>query len=209
MNRYRIVPPVLIGLAVAAGGCNLTVPFIFLGEHKKSVPAEFDKLQGRRVAVLVWAQPETLFDYPHVRLELSAYAADRIRAGVEDCDVVDPYKIEDYLTRNPGATIDPRKIGAQFEADMVVYVELLQFQIRDASSPDLVQARVGASVAVYDLRADPDESSRFVLSPVQVSVPEGQPMLMTSQNAQVVRQQAYEQFGERVGRLFHKHSVDL
>ncbi|NOS99741.1 MAG: hypothetical protein HOP29_03850 [Phycisphaerales bacterium] len=209
MLKRRSVLRLLIGTATAACGCNLTAPFIFLGEHKKSVPAEFDKLQAKRVAVLVWAQPETLFDYPHVRLELSAYASERIRSGVKDCDVVDPYKIEDYLARNPGATVDPRKVGAQFEVDMVVYVELLQFQIRDPSSPDLVQGKVGGSVTVYDLRADPDETSRFVLSPIQVTVPEGQPMLMTSQNAQAIRQQAYEQFGERVGRLFHKHSVEL
>ena len=208
MKKTAMVMTLCFAAAVSSG-CSWLVPFIFLGQHQRKVAAEFDSLQGKRVAVVVWAEPATLFDYPHVRLELGSYSADKIRAGVKDCDVVDPFRVEEFLERDVDAALEPRKVGAYFEADMVVYIELLKFQIRDAEAPDLLRGRVKASVAVYDLRADPDETARFVLAPVEVVCPEHQPVLMSSRNARLIRQQAYEQFAETVARKFYEHKVDL
>lgn len=196
-------------LSAAACGCNLLTPLIFIGEHKRKVPAEFDKLQGKRVLVLVWAEPETLFDYPNVRIELMSYAGDKIRAGVKDCDLVDAGRVEDFLERHLQATIDPQQTGRHFQADFVVYIELLEFQIRDISAPDLLRGRLNASVSVYDLGADPDETSRYTLSPVEILCPQNQPMLMSSRNALLIRLQTYEQFAESVARKFYQHKVDL
>ena len=208
MKRIVLVSGLCLAAGVS-GGCNLLVPFIFLGEHKRKVPAEFDKLEGTRTAVVVWAEPETLFDYPHVRLELGSYTGDKIRANVKDCDIVDSFRVEEFLERNADDTIDPRKVGAHFEADMVVYIELLEFQVRDRSAPDLLRGRVKASVSVYDLRADPDEISSFVLESVEVVCPQNQPVLMSSRNAQLIRQQTYDLFSEKVARKFYEHKVDL
>lgn len=208
MKRIAIILTLCVAVE-APSGCNWLVPFIFIGEHKRQVPAEFDRLQGKRTVVVVWAEPETLFDYPHVRLELASYTSDKIRAGVKDCDAVDPFRVEEFLERSVDATIDPREIGGHFEADMVVYIELLEFQIRDADTPDLIQGRVKASVSVYDLRADPDETTRFMLKPVEVAFPKNQPVLMSSRNARLIRQQTYELFSEQVARKFYEHKVDL
>lgn len=202
----------IIFIMIVAGslsGCNLLVPFIFVGEHKRSVPAEFDKLAGKRTLVMVWAQQATLFDYPHVRLELSTYVADDIAAGVKGCDVVDPTAVEDYLRGDLQAAMDPVGVGKHFDADYVVYLELLEFQIRSANTPDLVQGRIHASVVTFDLRAEADETAQYTLSTVRVSYPENNPMLMSSRNALLVRRNTYEKFAETVARKFFKHKVDL
>ena len=68
----------VFALTAAVAGCNWLIPGVLMTEHKRTNPAEFDKLAGKRVVVLVWAEPETLFDYPHVRLELSSYIADKL-----------------------------------------------------------------------------------------------------------------------------------
>ena len=44
------------GLLVLAS-CNLLTPLVFIGEHRKKVAPEFDKLANNRVAVLVWTKP--------------------------------------------------------------------------------------------------------------------------------------------------------
>ena len=209
MRKKRAVLATLVTASFLAGGCNWLLPFVFLGEHKRKIAPEYDRLEGSRLAVVVWAEPETLFDYPHVRLELGAFIGDRIRANVEQCDVVDQFAIEEFMERDLDAAADPRKVGTEFEADKVVYVELLRFQIRDASSPDLLQARVDAGVSVYDLYADPDEINRFVLDPVSVTYPEGQAAVMSARAAQLVRQNTYELFSETVARKFYEHRVDM
>ncbi len=197
---------VMLGLL---SGCNLLTPIAFLGPHQRKVPAEFDKLEGKRTLIMVWAEPETLFDYPHVRLELATYIGDKLAAGLKDCDLVDPRHVEDYLERTLDATFDPEKVGAQFDADAVLYVELLKFQIRDPYSPDLVRGQVNSTVTVYDLRADPDETRVYVLQPVDVLCPKNQPLLMSPRNALWVRQQTYEQLAENVARKFYEHMVEL
>lgn len=212
MKRNRMKPLFsMMGMAAVclAAGCNWLIPFMFIGEHKRSVPPEFDKLVGKRVAVLVWTEPVTLFDYPHVRLELATYVGDKIAAGVTDCDVVDPELVEEFLEKNFDAMVAPAKVANEFNADYVVYIEVIDFQIRDASAPDLVRAHVNASISVSDLRADPDETSQFFLKPVQIRCPEHQPLVMSSRNALLVRQQAYEKFSEVVARKFYKHMIDL
>ena len=123
--------------------------------------------------------------------------------------MVDPQLVEDFLERNLAAAVDPATVGSGFDADYVVYIELIDFEIRDPSAPDLVRAHVHASVSVSDLRADPDETSRFALKPVQIRCPEHQPLVMSSRNALLVRQQSYEKFSEVVARKFYKHMIDL
>ena len=80
---------VMLGLL---SGCNLLTPIAFLGPHQRKVAAEFDKLEGKRTLIMVWAEPETLFDYPHIRLELATYIGDKLVAGLKDCDLVDAWR---------------------------------------------------------------------------------------------------------------------
>ena len=84
---------VLLGSVPLMGACNLLIPLAFVGEHKKKVSAEFDKLANTRVAVLVWTDPSTLFDYPHARFELISFVSEKLSAETAqrklNIDVVD------------------------------------------------------------------------------------------------------------------------
>jgi hypothetical protein len=205
--RRRRTAAVAIGLAVTAcglvSGCNWLVPLTLMQEHKRKIPPEFNRLESKRALVLVWAEPETLFDYPRVRLDLASYVSDKIATEVKDVTMISPRKVEDYIQRTLTADAEPRRIGSEFDAEVVIYIELLQFQIRDPQVPDLVQARIGASVVVYDLTADVDEPRQFELTPVRVTVPEGRGILMTRANVIQVRREAYVQFAEVVARKFY------
>jgi hypothetical protein len=199
MKRWAMMAAATAWLA----GCNLILPLAMMQEHKQTVPPEYSKLNGTRVLVLVWAEPETLFDYPHVRLELATYVRDKIRAKLTDVTFVEPVRVEDQLQKSLDADADPVRIGKQFDAQRVIYIELLEFQIRDPEVPDLVQARIHASVAVHDLTVDPDEAGFQELAPVRVTEPEGQPVLITRANVTQIRQEAYVKFAEMVARKFY------
>lgn len=198
----------LVFLLLMTTGCNWFVPILFMGEHKKSVSAEFDKLSGKRVLVFVWAEQETLFDYPHIRYELAGHVKDRLENNVEDCQVVDPAGVEDYVQRKFEAANDPHQTGRHFQADMVLYVELLQFQVRDPNSPDLLQGKLSTAITVFDLSADPDQLNEFTLAPVDVTYPE-QPTIMSRRNAMLIRRETYSKFAEELVQKFHEHQVDL
>jgi hypothetical protein len=204
---------ILVLLAPLGVGCNLLTPIIFIGEHKKQIAPEFDKLAKKKVAVLVWVHASTLFDYPHARFELISYLSDKLSAETErrgmGTSVTDPRSVEDFLQRNPDARIDPRTVGRQFEADYVLYVEVLEFHMREPDQPQFLRGTIQASIAVHDMQADADLLQRYDLSPVRCLYPEQGPVMLSAGNASLIREGAYRKFAELIARKFYAYTVDL
>ena len=206
---HRFAPLALMLLA----SCNLLVPVVFVGDHRQNVPPEFDKLAGRRVAVVVWVAPSTLFDYQFARLELATYVADKLRTEMAlrdtGTEVVDPRDVEDYLQKSLDAQVNPTVVGRDFDADYVLYVEVSEFQIRDPEEPQLLRGRISAAVSVHDVTDNPSVLRRYELAPVECVHPEEQPVLLSNINSSLIREGTYRKFAEQVARKFYEHSVDL
>ena len=201
----RIEFVLLLLAATLCGGCNWFKGLgLLLPEPQRTVPAEFAHLEGS-VAVVAWVHPETLYDYPNVRLELSSHVADQIAASVRaNLSFADVVEIEQYIDRKGGRGVDPAQIGRQFGTRFVVYMEILEFTLRDPFVPDLLQAKIRASVTVYDME-DKDFAPRaYVLAPVTTQVPD-RPAQFSQSNAMLIRKLAYETFGGLVARKFHEY----
>ncbi|HUU84452.1 MAG TPA: hypothetical protein VM243_13205 [Phycisphaerae bacterium] len=199
---------IVLGTAVLIAGCNWLIPLVFLHPGTKKVPPEFAKLEGRTVAVMVWAEPETLYDYPYVRLELASYVGDKLRAHVKDVQLTDNRKVEDFIQDSPQAALDPQRVGGELGADMVVYIELLEFQMRDPDAPALLQGHIRAAVSVYDLTADIDEAEQYELAGVDAKHPD-QPVLFSLVAANRLRSETYDKFADLVSRKFYTHDEEL
>lgn len=212
MRIARLVCIALV-LAPLAASCNLLTPLIFVGEHKKTIAPEFDKLANNRVAILVWADQSTLFDYPYARLELATYVGDKLFAEMTQrhlgTDVVSPADVEDYLQKNVSALIEPKTVGEEFDADYVIYLEVLEFQIRDVDQPQLLRGKIHATVTVYDIRSETEIPTTFELAPVHCVHPKRGPVLLTATNSPQIRETTYHKFSELVARKFYEYSVDL
>jgi len=203
----------LLVLLLGMCGCNLLTPLAFVGDYKKSVSPEYDKLAHKRVTILVWTSPATLFDYPYARFELASYVGEKLKTEMAQrnlaIDLVDPRDVEDHLQRELRAQADPVAVGREFDADCVLYLEVFEFQMRDVRQPQLLQGRISASTTLYDLQAAGAEPARYDLTPVDCVHPEGTPAVMGPTNAPLIREQAYRKFAEQVARKFYEHSVDL
>jgi hypothetical protein len=202
-----------VALLPFLASCSLLTPLIFVGEHKKKISPEFDKLAQSRVAILVWTDPATQFDYPHARFELATYVGEKLTAEMAQrslgMELVDPRDLEDFLQKDIDAQIDPIAVGRQFDVDYIVYLEVFEFQIRDVDTPQLLQGKINASVSVHDIRADPDRAERFELTPVKCTYPERGPVVLSAGNAPLVRRSTYQKFAEQVARKFYEHTIDL
>ncbi len=204
---------VLLLASLATTGCNLLTPIIFVGEQKKQVSSEFDKLADDNIAVLVWTDPATLFDYPHARFELAAYIGEKLSGELSQrglgTRVADSRDVEDFIQKNISAQIDPQAVARKFDSDFVIYLEVTEFQFRDPHQPQFLQGKIGASVRVYDFRADPGRPVTFELTPVNAVHPEGTPALFRSTNAPFIRETTYRKFAEYVARKFYEYTIDL
>lgn len=203
----------LLTLVPLLCSCNLLTPIIFVGDHRKQVAAEFDKLANKKVAVLVWVHPSTLFDYPHARFELISYVSDKLSTDTAQrgmgTTVVDPRSVEDLLQKNPDARIEPTLVGRQFDADYVIYLEVLEFQMRAPDQPQFLRGTIQASVTVHDMRTDPDLLQRYDLTPIRCVYPDEGPVLLAAGNAPLIREGAYRKFAELVARKFYDYTVAL
>jgi len=123
--------------------------------------------------------------------------------------VVDARLVEDFLQKNAAARIDPRSVGRQFDADYVVYLEVLEFQMRDPHQPQFLQGMIQASVAVHDIKADPDQFQPYELTPIRCLYPENGPVMLSAGNAPLIREGSYRRFAELVARKFYDYTVDL
>ncbi|NIL98205.1 MAG: hypothetical protein GTO62_14025, partial [Planctomycetales bacterium] len=73
------------------------------GPGVQKVPAEFAGLEGKRTLVLVWAEPETLDQYPRARLDVANHVGDKLRAHLRDAAIIDPQVVEKHLTGLKGS----------------------------------------------------------------------------------------------------------
>ena len=198
-------------IPLAAASCNLLTPIALMVEPTKRVAPEFDKLPGKKVAVLVWTEPATLFDYPHTRFELATFIGDKLHAELGGREsgtiVVDPRDVEDFIQQRPPAQIDPYAVGKKFDADYVIYLEVLRFQLREPDTPQFLRGRIEASVSVHDIRADAGSQRRYDLITAQCEYPDEAPVALTATNSPLVREATYRKFAETVARKFYEHTI--
>lgn len=209
---FRTVRPVFgwVSLLVVAllgtglSGCNIIkVLGYHLSPQTEPMPAEFDKLPGKTVLVYVWVPPEVMWDYPKIRLDLSAGICAHLKDNVKKIKLVDALRVESELEKRGRADRDPIELGKEFRADMVVHVSLFAFSIRDPGMAHFYRGRMSASVAVHDLTRTGGAPERFGLKDVSVVVPEKGPVGFANTTPDKVRQATYQEFIAEVGRKFH------
>lgn len=199
----------LLTLVLLCGGCNWFKPLAFvLPPPTQKIPAEFAHLAGS-VTIVVWVRNETLYDYPYARLEVAGHVADHLTASIKPpITCADLPRVEAWLDQHGGRVVDPEKIGREFGTRFVLYLELLEFTMRDPHLPDLLQGRIRASVVVYDLSRTDAPATTYDLAPVETIVPP-KPTSYTQNNALIVRKALYETFAGQVAKKFYEHEEEV
>lgn len=208
----RAVAGLAVGNFLLAGawGCNWLIPgMILAGPPTEKVEPEFARLKGKKVLVLVWAPPAVLTNYPYARYDIAKYVGDALRSQIEEVTTVSARHVEDYVSKRSQGAADPEVVGRHFQADLVVYLELLRYRMRWPESPHLYRGDIHASVVVFDLNAAGGEPERYELSTASVLHPEGAPVSVHKTTEQKLRKETSEIFAERVALKFKAHRVEL
>ena len=151
--KVALVGAGLLPLLAATSGCAaMAWPWLMWGpEPTKTIAAEHPYLNGKRICVLVHADMETLFEYPHVQWEVADHVRVALEANVKGVSVVDPREVVDYQRRTAGwERTDPAAIGKEFGADRVLEIDLTQYTTREPDSPHLYRGHITAAVRLYN-----------------------------------------------------------
>ncbi len=200
MHR-RVV--LIASLLLMLTGCRSL--FLVLPEPTKTVKADYPYLVGKRVCILVRADMETLFEYPHVQWELADHVRVALEAHVEGVKAVDPRRVVDYQRREADwERMDPALIGRHFNADRVLDLELTQYTTREPESPHLYRGHVTAVVRVY--RPSYPHSEPAYVTEIQTVYPPDGPGAWGSTDREI-RRLTMEAFALDVANKFYDRKV--
>ncbi|MBN2210669.1 MAG: hypothetical protein JW709_04660 [Sedimentisphaerales bacterium] len=206
--RHVTTTLILLGLIIMVAGCNiLSYPlYVLFGEQQKTVKAEYSGLAGARTAIVVAVGPATEFEHPMVRSNLALASAYEIGREVKGATFVDQQAIERFQQEDLDWFYLPvLKIGQRFEAQRVLYLDIIEFTLEEENSVNLLRGRVTADVRVYDMAdAKPDEP--VYQTEVSVMFPTDNPVPMADMATRaILENQTVGEFAKALVKKFHDH----
>ncbi len=207
----RILVIAMLALASSACGCRPLGYFLYLiapGESGQKQKAEFDALKGHSVAVVIFADVNTQYEYPAAQMELSALIAHELGRHVKDVRVIDTRKVIRYQHENIYWDSMPKtQLGEIFGADYILFVSLLQYTTREPGSMNLSRGIISAEVSVYDTSLAEHQSRVKYWPEISVAFPEDDPMGRLGANEQRIRERTEKLFVDKVVKKFYDHKV--
>ncbi len=183
---------------LASGGCTnllFTAMYLLKGNN---IPAEF-KLP-REKSVVVVCRPVASLQYCNARVDqdLSHTVATLFKQNLPKVKVVDPRKVAEWMDENPWQEF--LEVGKGLKADLVVGVDLEQFQIYQGQT--LYQGRAAMEIKVYDAKTG---EVLFRKRPPQIVYPPNR-MVQTAERPEAeFRQEFVHVLADQIARFFYDH----
>lgn len=197
----------LTAALAALAGCKLiAAPFLMWGEEPtRLAQAEYPYLSGKRVAIAVWADGNTRFEFPHVQLEVAAHVETQLRKSVPNITLIPARDVVDLQNKDARwDELPPAQLAARLDADRLILIELSEYATREPESPQLYRGRVAAAVKVY--QAGETNTAPAYSTDVRAShPPDGPASWGVSEDS--IRRAAMEAFANELAGKFHDRKV--
>jgi hypothetical protein len=201
----------LLLLLIAAGGCNILAgpAYLLFGEKERKVKAEYTGLTEKKIALVIAGRPAIEFEFPMADMDLALIAAHTIAQHVKKVAFVDQNQIDVFQRENlDWAALPMQDIGGKFQAQRVLYVDLLQFTLREENSVNLLRGNLSADIRVYDMES-PNPNQPVYQTELTVIYPEVAPVPMSDSAQQATYLQTMGQFAQRLAYRFYDHKEPL
>jgi hypothetical protein len=131
-------------LVSTASGCGLMGNFMYIVKGI-DLPAEFDELKDKRVAVVVSTNAGLNSDASGILM--SRHINELFARNIKKVDMVNPEEVDRIINDQAANERSMSAIGGQLKADYVVLVELSNLKLRDGQT--LFKGRCNSSVSAY------------------------------------------------------------
>jgi hypothetical protein len=180
--------------------------YLLFGSQGQEVKAEFDGLSGKTVAVVVYTDQRTQYEYPDLNLTLSSAICGRLKDNVKKIKLIPATRVVHYQDQNIyWPEMDKTELGKALGADYVIYLPLEEFATRVPDSSYLYRGRATCEPSVYDVSKPPREARVKKLDKIRVQYPDHEPSGMVTENDRQIRAETEARFAERVAWKFYKH----
>ncbi len=157
MRRAVVGLACLASVTALIAGCDPRQAMYFLQPLEPKIPPPCPPLKGKRVVVLTANVAQS--DYPAIDREITDKLVPILRKEIKKIDVVDPEKVRDWARTKPSLT-DPAEAARAFEADVVIFLEIQQFQVQTPRDLELLQGQSNIHIQVTELDYPKDDRGK-------------------------------------------------
>jgi hypothetical protein len=202
-RRWSLAAFALACLA-CAGGCNpfTALYFLFLMPPPK-VPAAYDGLQKKKVALLVHASRTAQFQYAGVDNDLARNVARELRENVKAIELCDISEVREWQDENEDFELS--EVGEKFQAARVVYLEVYEFTLFQEQSSQLYRGKAKIHVQVADMEKQGDVVFE---EDVEVEFPPSRPIPASDMSQHKFRGLFMKFLARKTAHLFFKYRPD-
>lgn len=130
-------------------GCDPRQAIYFLQPFSPTIPAPGPSLKGKKVVVLTHATASTQAEFPGIDRDLARQFVNNIRK-VKKITLIEPEKAATWMDAHPKWT-DPSDAARDFEADIVIFLEIEEFQTRAPGDLNVLQGTAKVHIQAFEL----------------------------------------------------------
>jgi hypothetical protein len=149
LSATRVLCVLLLGLlALGSTGCvGIAAQMIHVLRGNK-VPAEFDGLAGKRVAVVCVANT-TSYDASAASSQLAQMIEILLRQNVKDIEIIRQQDVADWIDSNDWENIDYSELGKALKAEMIVAIDMDGLRMHEDAT--MYRGRADVTIRVFDM----------------------------------------------------------
>jgi hypothetical protein len=195
-------------LMLLVGGCGRLSYFLLPFGHTTTVPAEFEGLKDHSVAVVIFATPNTQYEYPWAVMNMSAMTSSQISQNVKGTTTVSPQIISAYQRKNLHWTeMDKTKLGKALKADYVLYISLVEFSTSEKGYLDTLRGTINAEISLYDSDKRENDARVWTCENIRVKFPKV-PVVRTAANEAGISSEILRRFSDELAKKFYTYKID-
>ena len=149
--RLALVALMAGGSLIAISGCDPRTLAYFLQPFEATIaPLCETSFQGKKVVILCRAVADSMGEFSSLERDLSKNVATILRNKVKKITVVDPDKVATWIDAHPKET-DPAEIARDFDAEIVIYLEVEQFQTQSPGDLNMIHGQAKVHVKAFEM----------------------------------------------------------
>lgn len=151
MTRMRRLAAALVAMSLLTTltGCDPRTLIYFLQPYEPTIPAPGPSLKNKKVVVLSAADAATLGRFPGLERDLARQFTNNLKKN-KKITTVETEKVANWLEAHPDWS-DPAEAARDFEADVVIVLEVEQFQTRHPGSLNVLEGSSKVHIRAFEL----------------------------------------------------------
>jgi len=151
MVRFAAVILLACASLLAISGCDPRSLAYFLQPFDPTIEPKGPLLTEKKVVILCNVTSGALAEFPSLERDIPRELASVLRKKVKKITVVEPDKVATWVEAHPHWT-DPADAARDFNADIVIFLEVEQFQIQSPGDLNMVHGEAKLHIQVFEMQ---------------------------------------------------------